>query len=202
MAKKAHRRHLLKRIFYPHFNELSLFIVACGFIFSMYLEGRLFAAFKDFLITLTTNPLSFILGCAFVYGFWVSIRHVFTSRKKTTTDKIAMGIFGVFINIIVSIGLFAYILLEKSSEPWALLSIIHIVNIMILLWVCLNGHLEETVADSNYPLVQTLVSVVLVVLLGVLMISIMRLNAILYLSIITIFASNISFSFRRHTHRR
>ena len=139
--------NILKKIFYPHYDESTLFCIGYSFLLLVTFQERTFVLFSKPLAGMFFNAglnsgfeklkmfmviiayLLFLFG--FFYGLIYSIYHIFIKRKKTAFEKGMMFIFVLPVSLIA--GFFAAANSYGNSEGiHKLIAIWNLINILIL----------------------------------------------------------------------
>jgi DNA-directed RNA polymerase subunit RPC12/RpoP len=141
----------------PSYDELSLFLTA--FTLIMLLAGnppmrrqiyRLMTnSYYYFIVRNDSGPDLLLYGCLFwaaiaffLYGFGLSIYHLYTTTQKTSFEKQAMLIFAVVTNICTAFAAGIYLL--KESTGWTIVfPIWNLINAGLLLNTVRLGWVDE-----------------------------------------------------------
>jgi DNA-directed RNA polymerase subunit RPC12/RpoP len=161
----------------PSYDELSLFLTA--FTLIMLLVGN--AQMREQIYRLITNsyyyfivrndsgPDLLLYGCLFwvafaffLYGFGLSIYHLYITRQKTSFEKQAMLIFAVVTNICTALA--AGIYMFKESTGWTFIfPIWNLINAGLLLNTVRLGWVDERcLSDRKVTYLQILIGLTVI----------------------------------------
>jgi hypothetical protein len=119
-----------------------------------------------------SGPDLFLYGCLFwvafaffLYGFGLSIYHLYTTREKTSFEKQAMLIFAVVTNICTAFAAGIYML--KESTGWTIIfPIWNLINAGLLLTTVRLGWIDERcLSDREATYLQILIGLTVIFLI-------------------------------------
>ncbi len=177
-------KHLDKIL--PEYDEYSLFVMAIAAIpisFSAYLDLKYFFDKDPFRITLI---LAFYL-----FGLYVSIKHVFLKRKKTQSEKGTLLFFGFTTQLIIGIYGAIYILNHSLgySKIFPILNLVYC-GILLILYR-FNFIKENRVIDDDISKYEIIIASVSVIVLYSISHFILRQYWAITFSIIALYAVNV-----------
>lgn len=188
---KLNRHNVIARLFIPLYDELALFLMSLTFILLFFTHEDLRTGSCKILFD-RFDPRSYIGLLIFVLGILFSLYHVFTNRKKTKWEKIAMLFFAVVVNGSSGIAAARH-LLEGSQGMLLVFPILNIANgvLLLLLYRC---HIidESSIVDDNASLLQVILGSVVVLIIFIVCRFVFQIYWAITFSICVTYASNVN----------
>ena len=149
-------KETLNRIFgwmKPKYNELTTYLAALTCLILLFAHEDFRQTYADILSGGGAYEEAFmtfvIFGLVATVGFFLSVFHIFTERKKSYFEKTCMGIFVMGANGLA--GIFAGI--EMLPLRWSLLALFPVWNILMGIILLYQIGLEKfDVTDENVSL--------------------------------------------------
>ena len=146
------KKGLLRQLFVPRYDELSLFLMSLSFTLLCFLNPPLRAAAHRFLITEYDWRLFpfYALIVLFISGMASSFYHALCRKRMTPWQQTAMLYFAVMANGLSGIAAGAYLL----PGTWGLLAVFPIwnmINGLLLLLMYRFGIVDETLISDEAP---------------------------------------------------
>jgi len=184
-------RSLLSRIFIPHYDELSLYLMSLSFILIFVLTPDLRSSSKHIFFSGSDLRAAFI-PFIFLLGVLLSLYHVFTSRKKADWEKFAMLCFAVMANAFSGIAAGLYMLI--NFNPILILFPIWNIANGVLLLIMLRCELidENNVSDEDADFPQVIAGTIIVVATFLVCRFAFQMNWAVTFSICVAYATNLS----------
>jgi hypothetical protein len=136
----------------PHYDELSLFLMAAVFIALYYTSGKLQDDITAFLTRLGVWRRYFYLTL-FMVGMFLCLYHVFTKRQKTDVEKGIMLLFAISINALTGLIAGFYMIKYSSTRDWVLIfpawNIINSILLIIMQYVDLFDETQISDRDAT-----------------------------------------------------
>lgn len=161
---KIQERAKILNFIIPTYDEITLF--AMGFTCALLMITGAFSIKWNWHQSLSKDDMNVIgLTAVFLAGLVLSIYHAFTSRRKTSAEKLLMLYFAVVLN--ASIGIMAGSRNLEDSRGWLIIfPILNIVNGALLLFLLRAQVInEDNVSDENTSLGQVAISGTVIIIL-------------------------------------
>ena len=140
-------RSIFKKLFLPHFDETSLFVMAISFLSLMFVSAELGGAVLKILIE--GNLVTFCYTAIFFSGLLFAIYHFFSESKKSDWQKFVLLIFAIVSNVLAG-WLAGWQYLESNTGLMRVFPLWNIVSAAILgiLWHQ-DIVTEDNICDEN-----------------------------------------------------
>jgi len=177
--------------FIPIYDELSLFLMAMTLIL-LYAGNSQVRGIVRYVAAHITEAGIFLLALAFLSGFGLSLYHVFTTREKTSFEKMIMMLFAVVTNAGTGIIAGWYVIRHSGVHNWLL--IFPIWNIINGVWLLLMLRFriidEECISDRDAKAAQVIIGLTAVLIIFVFCNSVFRLHWAITFSICIIYTTS------------
>jgi hypothetical protein len=129
---------------------------------------------------------------AFLAGFGLSLYHVFTTREKTSFEKMIMMLFAVVTNAGTGIIAGWYVIRHSSVHNWLLIfPIWNIINgVWLLLMLRFRVIDEECISDRDATMGQVIIGLAVVLIIFIFCNSVFRLHWAITFSICIIYTTS------------
>lgn len=193
---KLDPRNPISNLFIPRYNAITLFLMSLAFVLIFCTNAELRTGFHDLFFENKLDPRIYIAFCLFVAGILFSLYHVFTARKRTDWEKIAMLFFAVFVNVLSGIAAGMHVL----KDTYGVLVIFPVWNIIngVLLLIMYRLHIidESSIVDDYATSFQVLLGSIVVVTALVACRFIFAIHWSITFSICVSYATNINRTFQ------
>ncbi|MFH1196990.1 MAG: hypothetical protein V1720_14935 [bacterium] len=171
----------------PEYDEYSLFVMAIAAI------PISFSAYQDLKIFFDKDPFRISLILAFyLFGLFISIKHVFLKRKKTLSEKGTLLFFGLLTQLLIGIYGAIYILNHSVgyAQIFPILNLVYC-GILIILFR-FNVIKEDRVIDDDISIYEVIIALLSVIIIYSISHFLLRQYWAITFSIISLYAVNVS----------
>ena len=148
----------------PRFDELSLFLTSVSFLLTFLINANLRVIAYNFMVTDFDWKMApvYVVVVLFLSGMIASLYHVFTTARKTESQKTAMLYFAVLANGLAGFMAGAQ-MLETSRGLLTVFPLWNIINALLLFFMYWGNVVDEnTISDSNASPLQTIIGTIAV----------------------------------------
>ncbi|MFH1369883.1 MAG: hypothetical protein ABII09_01135 [Planctomycetota bacterium] len=177
--------------FIPTYDELSLFLMAVTLIL-LYMGNSQMRGIVRYVAAHIREGGVFIFSLAFLAGLGLCLYHVFTSRGKTSSEKIIMMLFAVVTNAGTGIIAGWYVIKHSGVQNWLLIfPVWNIINgVLLLLMLRFRIIDEECIADRDATAAQVIIGLTAILIIFIFCNSVFRLHWAITFSICIIYTTS------------